>query len=122
MSEEEDEFQLLITACLSVLILGTETKLDAALVQMTRLPWASLELVRLTHHCAGGGFKICVRKGILYKLSSCIYIRTCSAQLRVVPTALPHPHISFCRRGPPGARQLSQMLRTECRPALTGKR
>ncbi len=43
---EEDEFQLLITACLSVLILGTETKLDAALVQMTRLPWASLESVR----------------------------------------------------------------------------
>ncbi|CAL5224462.1 g7153 [Coccomyxa viridis] len=45
VSEEEDEFQLLITACLSVLILGTETKLDAALVQMTRLPWASLESV-----------------------------------------------------------------------------
>ena len=46
VSEEEDEFQLVITACLSVLILGTETKLDAALVQMTRLPWASLESVR----------------------------------------------------------------------------
>ena len=46
VSEEEDEFQLLTTACLSVLILGTETKLDAALVQMTRLPWASLESVR----------------------------------------------------------------------------
>ena len=46
VSEEEDDFQLVITACLSVLILGTETKLDAALVQMTRLPWASLETVR----------------------------------------------------------------------------
>ena len=46
VSEEEDDFQLVITACLSVLILGTETKLDAALVQMTRLSWASLETVR----------------------------------------------------------------------------
>lgn len=46
VSEEEDEFQLVITACLSVLILGTETKLDSALTQMTRLPWASLESVR----------------------------------------------------------------------------
>ena len=46
VSEEEDDFQLVITACLSVLILGTETKLDAALMQMTRLPWASLETVR----------------------------------------------------------------------------
>ena len=46
VSEEEDEFQLVITACLSVLILGTETKLDSALIQMTRLPWASLESVR----------------------------------------------------------------------------
>ena len=45
VSEEEDDFQLVITACLSVLILGTETKLDAALVLMTRLPWASLETV-----------------------------------------------------------------------------
>ena len=46
VAEEDDEFQLVVTACLSVLILGTETKLDAALAQMTRLPWASLEAVR----------------------------------------------------------------------------
>lgn len=45
MAEEEDEFQLVVTACLSVLILGCETKLDAALLQMTRMPWASLEAV-----------------------------------------------------------------------------
>lgn len=47
VAEEEDEFQLVVTACLSVLILGTETRLDAALAQMTRLPWASLEAVRV---------------------------------------------------------------------------
>ncbi len=47
MAEEEDEFQLVVTACLSVLILGCETKLDAALLQMTRMPWASLETVRV---------------------------------------------------------------------------
>lgn len=46
VSEEEDEFQLVATACLSVLILGTETRLDGALGHMTRLPWASLESVR----------------------------------------------------------------------------
>ncbi|CAL8463747.1 g3281 [Coccomyxa elongata] len=45
VAEEEDEFQLVVTACLSVLILGCETKLDAALLQMTRMPWASLETV-----------------------------------------------------------------------------
>jgi hypothetical protein len=45
VTEEEDEFQLVVTACLSVLILGCETKLDAALLQMTRMPWASLEAV-----------------------------------------------------------------------------
>ncbi|EIE27794.1 hypothetical protein COCSUDRAFT_26904 [Coccomyxa subellipsoidea C-169] len=45
VAEEEDEFQLVVTACLSVLILGCETKLDAALLTMTRMPWASLEAV-----------------------------------------------------------------------------
>jgi hypothetical protein len=46
VGEEEEEFQTVVTAALSVLILGTETKLDAALAHMTRLPWASLEAVR----------------------------------------------------------------------------
>jgi hypothetical protein len=46
ITEEEDEFQLVITACLSVLILGCETKLDAAMGQMTRMAWASVESVR----------------------------------------------------------------------------
>ena len=49
MGEEEEEFQTVVTACLSVLILGTETKLDAAMAAMTRLPWASLEAVRVPH-------------------------------------------------------------------------
>ena len=45
MSEEEDEFQAVITACLSVLLLGCETRLDAALAQMARMPWSTLEAV-----------------------------------------------------------------------------
>lgn len=45
VAEEEDAFQGVVTASLSVLVLGVETRLDAALLQMTRLPWASLESV-----------------------------------------------------------------------------
>ncbi|KAK9815375.1 hypothetical protein WJX72_002419 [[Myrmecia] bisecta] len=45
MSEEEDEFQAVITACLSVLLLGLETRLDAAMTQMVRMGWATLEQV-----------------------------------------------------------------------------
>ena len=45
MSEEEDEFQGVIIACLSVLLLGCETRLDAALAQMARMPWSTLEAV-----------------------------------------------------------------------------
>ena len=46
VAEEEDAFAGVVTACLSVLVLGVETRLDAVLTQMTRLPWASLESVR----------------------------------------------------------------------------
>lgn len=46
VAEEEDAFAGVVTACLSVLVLGVETRLDAVLAQMTRLPWASLESVR----------------------------------------------------------------------------
>ncbi|KAK9820837.1 hypothetical protein WJX81_002519 [Elliptochloris bilobata] len=45
VAEEEDAFAGVVTACLSVLVLGAETRLDAVLTQMTRLPWASLESV-----------------------------------------------------------------------------
>ena len=46
LSEEEDQFQAVTTACLNVLILAVETRLDVALQQMTRVPWASVETVR----------------------------------------------------------------------------
>ncbi|DBA83910.1 hypothetical protein WJX77_004419 [Trebouxia sp. C0004] len=45
VSEEEDQFQAVTTACLTVLILAVETRLDTALQQMTRMPWATLETV-----------------------------------------------------------------------------
>ena len=45
VSEEEDQFQAVTTACLTVLILAVETRLDTALQQMTRVPWATLETV-----------------------------------------------------------------------------
>ena len=47
VSEEEDQFQAVTTACLNVLILAVETRLDVALQQMTRMPWATLETVSL---------------------------------------------------------------------------
>lgn len=45
ISEEEDQFQAVTTACLNVLILAVETRFDVALQQMTRMPWATLETV-----------------------------------------------------------------------------
>lgn len=45
MSDEEDQFQAVTTSCLNVLILAVETRLDVALQQMTRMPWATLETV-----------------------------------------------------------------------------
>lgn len=45
MSDEEDQFQAVTTSCLNVLILAVETRLDIALQQMTRMPWATLETV-----------------------------------------------------------------------------
>ncbi len=47
MSEEEDEFQGVITQCLGVLVLGIETRMDPALAAMARMPWATMEAVSL---------------------------------------------------------------------------
>ena len=46
MSEEEDEFQGVITLCLASLLLGIETRLEGALGAMARLNWAGMEMVR----------------------------------------------------------------------------
>uniref|UniRef100_A0A061RIS0 Vacuolar protein sorting-associated protein 53 n=2 Tax=Tetraselmis sp. GSL018 TaxID=582737 RepID=A0A061RIS0_9CHLO len=42
---EQDEFSSVMTACLSVLVLGMETRLDEALRQMTRKAWDRTESV-----------------------------------------------------------------------------
>ena len=42
---EEDEFQSLVTAGLSVLILGVETRLDMPLQQMVRMTWGTMDTV-----------------------------------------------------------------------------
>ena len=46
MSEEEDEFQTVITHCLTALLLGIETRLEAGLAAMARINWAGMEMVR----------------------------------------------------------------------------
>ncbi|CAK9191617.1 unnamed protein product [Sphagnum troendelagicum] len=43
MSEEQDEFSGVITKALSTLVLGLETRLEVELINMARLPWATLE-------------------------------------------------------------------------------
>ena len=45
MSEEEEEFQAVVTACLGVVLLGTETRLDAGLQAMIRVNWSAIETV-----------------------------------------------------------------------------
>ncbi|XP_073107578.1 vacuolar protein sorting-associated protein 53 A [Elaeis guineensis] len=45
MSEVQDEFSAVITKALLTLVHGLETKFDAEMVAMTRVPWASLESV-----------------------------------------------------------------------------
>ena len=45
MGGEEDAFQQTATAGLNTLVLGLETRLDAGLQQMVRMPWASIEAV-----------------------------------------------------------------------------
>ncbi|KAL4452083.1 hypothetical protein ABPG75_007745 [Micractinium tetrahymenae] len=44
MSEEEDEFQTVITHCLTSLLLGIETRLEGALAAMARISWGSMEM------------------------------------------------------------------------------
>ena len=46
MSGVEEAFQQTITAGLNVLVLGLETRLDAGLQQLLRMPWANIEAVR----------------------------------------------------------------------------
>lgn len=46
VSGEEDRFQDVVTAGLTVAILGLETQLDRALQEMVRMPWATIESVR----------------------------------------------------------------------------
>lgn len=41
----QDEFSVVITKALMTLVHGLETKFDAEMVSMTRVPWASLESV-----------------------------------------------------------------------------
>ena len=45
LSEEEDEFQSVVTQCLTVLLLGIETRLEGALAAMARINWAGMEMV-----------------------------------------------------------------------------
>ena len=45
MSEEEDEFQTVISQCLASLLLGLETRLEGALGAMARVNWAGMEMV-----------------------------------------------------------------------------
>ncbi|KAI0507396.1 hypothetical protein KFK09_013521 [Dendrobium nobile] len=45
MSEVQDEYSAVITKALLTLVQGIETKFDAEMVAMTRVPWASLESV-----------------------------------------------------------------------------
>ncbi|KAG2602717.1 vacuolar protein sorting-associated protein 53 A-like [Panicum virgatum] len=45
MSEVQDEFSAVITRALMTLVHGLETKFDAEMVAMTRVPWATLESV-----------------------------------------------------------------------------
>lgn len=44
MSEEEDEFQTVITQCLASLLLGIETRLEGALGAMARINWGAMEM------------------------------------------------------------------------------
>lgn len=39
----QDEFSGVITKALSTLVLGLETRLEVELINMARLPWATLE-------------------------------------------------------------------------------
>ena len=47
MGEEEEEFQGVVTACLNVLLLGIETRLDGGLQAMVRVNWSAVEAVRV---------------------------------------------------------------------------
>lgn len=46
VSEEEEEFQGVVSGCLGVLLLGVETRLDAGLQGMIRVNWSAVETVR----------------------------------------------------------------------------
>ena len=73
MSEEEDEFQGVITHCLTVLLLGIETRLEGALAAMARINWAGMEMVGGRGGWVGGrggwhGVGLAGKFGLPYKL------------------------------------------------------
>ena len=51
VGEEEEAFAAVTTACLNVLVLGVETKLDVALTAMQKMNWSTVDSVRLA--CCG---------------------------------------------------------------------
>ena len=68
VSAEEDRFQEVVTAGLTVLILGIETQLDRALQEMVKMPWATIESVRTARGCSPSAsqlLKSCFRSKLL---------------------------------------------------------
>ncbi|KAL5977099.1 HIT domain protein [Asimina triloba] len=55
MSEVQDEFSAVITKALITLVHGLETKFDAEMAAMTRVPWATLESVAILQLAASLG-------------------------------------------------------------------
>ena len=70
MSGVEEAFQQTVTAGLGVLVLGLETRLDAGLQQLLRMPWAAIEAVRalgvqaLRQGYSARGIKMCLCGGL----------------------------------------------------------
>ncbi|GAB4819166.1 hypothetical protein N2152v2_006212 [Parachlorella kessleri] len=63
MSEEEDELQSVITQCLTVLLLGIETKLEGALAAMARMNWGGMEMAGDQSEYVGAVRKVLVDSG-----------------------------------------------------------
>ena len=101
MSEEEDEFQGLITHCLTVLLLGIETRLEGALGSMARLNWGTMEMVR----AAGGGWR-----GTRRRRSGPTYLR---------PGLPPCPSPTPCPPPPAGGRP--ERVRGHVPPRAAGR-
>lgn len=63
MSEEEDELRSLVTQCLTVLLLGIETRLEGALNAMARTNWVGLEMAGDQSEYVGAFRKVLVDAG-----------------------------------------------------------